>query len=114
MDFVCKNFHKNSNDSLPSNNMRILDYSELNEVNGGLGTVAIGAMVGAGWNAYQYIGSGSPNGFSEFLMATGSGAVGGAIAGMGGFGFAFYGGGIAAVGSMAASGGWAPRTYQLQ
>ena len=86
--------------------MRTLDPTELEDINGGLGTVAIGAIVGAGWNAYQYVGSGSPNGFGGFLMAAGSGAVGGAIAGMGGFGFGFYGGGMAAVGSMAAGGSW--------
>ena len=83
--------------------MTELTLDELNEVSGGLGTVAIGAIAGGIWGGISYATSGSGQSFGGYALAIGSGAFGGAIAGMGGFSFAFYGGGLEAVGSISAA-----------
>lgn len=80
-----------------------MSMDELDEVSGGLGSVAIGAVVGGLWGAFSYGTSGAGQSLGGYAVAIGSGVVGGAIAGMGGFGLSFYGGGLAAVGGVAAT-----------
>ncbi len=79
-----------------------LTRRELDEVSGGYANVAIGAVAGAIWGGFSYATSGGGQNWQGYALAIGSGAVGGAIASMGGFSFAFYGGGLAAVGSIGA------------
>lgn len=80
-----------------------MSVEEVDEVSGGLGNVAIGAVAGALWGGFAYATSGSGQSLGGYALAIGSGAAGGAIASMGGFAFAFYGSGLGAVGGIAAS-----------
>lgn len=83
--------------------IRELTAEELEEVSGVLGNIAIGAIAGALWGGFSYATSGPGQSLAGYALAIGSGAAGGAIASMGGFGLAFYGSGLAAVGGLGAS-----------
>jgi lactobin A/cerein 7B family class IIb bacteriocin len=83
--------------------MSELTTKELEQVSGGLPNVAIGAVAGAIWGGFNYATTGSGQTMSGYALAIGGGAAGGAIAAMGGFSFAFYGGGLGALSSIAAN-----------
>jgi hypothetical protein len=83
--------------------MQELNMVEVEEVSGALGPVAVGAVAGGVWGGYQYFAASGSATWGGAALAIGSGVFGGAVAGMGGFSFAFYGGGLSAVGGMSAS-----------
>jgi hypothetical protein len=83
--------------------IRELTIQEIEEVDGALGNVAIGAIAGGLWGGGAYLTGGG--GFTWSGLGTGiaGGAIGGAVAGMGGFSFAFYGGGLGMTGGIMAN-----------
>jgi hypothetical protein len=83
--------------------MRNLTVNETKNVNGALGPVAAGAAIGAFYGGYQYFSASGSATWGGAAVAIGSGAIGGAVAGMGGFAFSFYGGGLATIGGMGSS-----------
>lgn len=85
--------------------MRELSTVELEEVSGGVvvAPVVIGAVAGGLWGGFQYATGGNGMTWTGAALAIGSGMVGGAVASMGGFAFAFYGSGLGAIGGVAAN-----------
>jgi hypothetical protein len=83
--------------------MRDLTIAEVDETHGALGNVAIGAVAGGIWGGGSYLTGGG--GFTWSGLGTGvaTGAIGGAVAGMSGFAFAFYGGGLGMLGGIVAN-----------
>lgn len=79
---------------------RELTEAEIIQVTGGMANVGIGATVGAIYGGTQFLMTDAKFSWSGFAFGIGSGAASGAIASMGGFAFAFYGGGLGALGSV--------------
>ena len=82
---------------------RELTEEEIAQVDGGVANIGIGATAGAIFGGAQFLMSDDRFSWSGFAFGIGSGAVSGAISSMGGFGFAFYGGGLGAVGGLVAN-----------
>ncbi len=82
---------------------RELTEEEVSQVDGGMANVGIGAAAGAIFGGAQFLMSDDRFSWGGFAMGISSGAVGGAIAGMGGFSFAFYGGGLGTLGGAVAN-----------
>lgn len=80
-----------------------LSQQEMKETEGAWVNYAIGAGVGALWNGYSYAISTHDYTWQGWVTSIGSGAIGGAIAAGGGLAMPFYGGGITALGSWAAT-----------
>lgn len=79
---------------------RELTDEEITQVTGGMANVGIGATVGAIYGGAQFLMTDAKFSWGGFAFGIGSGAASGAIASMGGFAFAFYGGGLGALGGV--------------
>ena len=83
--------------------MRNLTIEEIDEVNGALSNVAIGAIAGGIWGGGAYLTGGGGFTWGGLGVGIAGGEIGGAIASMGGFSFAFYGGGLGVTGGIVAN-----------
>lgn len=87
----------------PKGAPRDLTEEEVAQVTGGITQVGIGASIGAIYGGAQFLMTNDKFSWGGFAFGIGSGAVSGSIASMGGFAFAFYGGGLGALGGVVAN-----------